>query len=96
MVKITRYETSPTALYLFTDPSDIQTELARMRRRGTIGEDTVWLQDFVEKRFFEVARPSPQCTNTSAPASVCGSRVAFNVFGATFFNGKWSMDMEFQ
>ena len=33
-------------------------------------------RDFPEKRFLEVTKPPTQCTNTSAPTSICGPRVA--------------------
>ena len=66
-----------------------------MRRKGHIGEDLAWPRDFLEKRFLEVAKPPTQCTNTSAPASICGPRVALSVTGAVFLNNKWSPDMEF-
>lgn len=95
VLNLTRYEMNLKVLYLFTEPNDIQTELDKMLRKGTIGEDTVWPRDFPKERFLEVEKKPTQCKNMSAPASICGVSVAVSVSGAVFFNNKWSLNIKF-
>ena len=60
-----------------------------MKREGLLGEEIMWPQYFPMKRFLRVARPSTECLNTSAPASIGEPRAALSMTGAVFLGNKW-------
>ena len=95
IINLTKYDKNPAALYIYTERGDIQSEVDRMKQKGLLAEEISWPQDFAEKRFLGIAKPSTECTNASAPTSICGPRPALSMTGAVLLGNKCPTITEF-